>query len=37
MSLGQKNLGKDRLRQGSTQTYHIHEGAGQIAHLQGDA
>ena len=37
MDLRRRNLVKDGLRQGGAQTYHIHEGAGQTVHLQGDA
>ena len=37
MNLGWRNLVEDGLRQGGTHIYHIHEGARQTIHLQGDA
>ena len=37
MNLRWGRLVKDGLRQGSAPTYHIHGGAGQTAHLQGNA
>ena len=37
MKLEWKNLGEDGLRQDGAQIYHIHEGASQTVHLQGDA
>ena len=36
MNLRQRNLVEDGLRQDGALTYHIHGGAGQTAHLQGD-